>query len=301
VAGSCYSYAFQTCNCNDVYNACSIANCVGVPSSALQRECQCTSGQSGSSGGGTRDPNNNNNCQWINYSEWSGCSPASASCIQARTRECSCSSGSGNGGYGTGSTGYSSGTDSGIPFSQECGGFAVETQSCPCVRALTREAWKTQTWPENTRTSKFSCNALTWWQLINKSGTLTSWESLAVEYIAANLNTKSGAVPSTVVKNAIDASKNLLETCSWSHSTTYDASKHQAVLNGFNNGNSKYVSGFDTTDEVFATNDVTPTDSEHSSFLLFLIPTIMAIAIIGIVVILIFIKKRYTLIINTEN
>jgi hypothetical protein len=210
-------------------------------------------------------------------------------------------SGYSSGSSGTGHSSGSSGGTGGYQFSQECGGYTKESQSCDCVRPLNREAWKSQTWPDNTRTRKFKCLSTTWWQILNKIGTLSAYESLAVEYISAILNIMNGVVPPTVVQNAIDDSEDLLDKCNWSHYTTYQASKQQTVLNGFNNGNPKYVSLLDTTDEVFAMNDVTSTATEHSSsFLLILIPSIMVIAVIGIVVILVFIKKRYTLIINTE-
>jgi len=165
------------------------------------------------------------------------------------------------------------------------------TEICDCSnRSSLRysvEDWKTATWPDNTKNRTFQCSNLTWFELINKSD-LDDWESLATEYIAAQLNILTGQNYSELIED-ISSTELLLQECTWLENQTQEAQLLQTKLHNFNSDDSHNSLSLAQEDSS-NTNSASNANQSSLLFLIFIPAVILVIA--AIVVALIFIKKK---------
>jgi len=193
-------------------------------------------------------------------------------------------------------------------WSEACGGFDIlerpyteennETQDTPNpsrIMALTSEEWKncSCTWPSDTAARKFACCVLNWFEIVNKQNP-NDWESLAVEYITAELNLLNGVEPVDSLFTDLNTTSDLLDICpqNWTRDETESAIELKSRLLEFNRGGitltprlKKLTSSTEESREIIST-----TQTVNTSFLFVLIPTVASVAIIVLVGALIFLK-----------
>jgi len=164
--------------------------------------------------------------------------------------------------------------------------------------ALTSEAWKncSCTWPLDTASRKFDCCVLNWFEILNKQNP-NDWESLAVEYITAELNLLNGVDTYDSLFTDLNDTLDLLNICpqNWTRDETYTATELKSRLLEFNQGASwptpitprikKLTSSTEESRDIIST-----TETAKNSFLFVLIPTVLSVAILVLVGALIFLK-----------
>jgi len=173
-----------------------------------------------------------------------------------------------------------------------------QTTTNTSVMALSSEEWKncSCTWPLNTAERTFACCNFNWFQLLNKQNP-NDWESLAVEYITAELNLLNGAEPNNdSLYTVLNTTMDLLEICpgNWTQEQTYNAQQLKSTLQQWNEGGSW---GTPMTVRMSAGNEdekgiiIKTSGASKTSLLLVLIPTI-TVAILVFVGALIFINIK---------
>jgi hypothetical protein len=171
-----------------------------------------------------------------------------------------------------------------------------EIQACPAcqISCRNRDYWRSTYWPEGTYYNRFSCSSQTWWELVNKYSP-NCWESLAIQYIVANLNIQAGATQTYSVQTTMYYSQQLLSCCSWSRTQQYTAQNYQATLSDFNSGSSVYGMQSSNTIQAVADPDPDPEKPQPAttpSFLIIVIPACIGVFLIGLGLIIYFVKPR---------
>jgi hypothetical protein len=165
------------------------------------------------------------------------------------------------------------------------------------VMALSSEEWKncSCTWPLDTADRTLPCFNLNWSEFLNKQNP-NDWESLAVEFITANLNLLNGVVPDDdSFFTDLNTTMDLLEICpgNWTLDDTSNAQKLKSRFQQWNQGGSWEIhitARMSAGDEDSKSIITTTTGASKTSLLLVLIPTI-TVAIIVFVGALIFINR----------
>jgi hypothetical protein len=173
-----------------------------------------------------------------------------------------------------------------------------EQPSTTPVMALSSEEWKncSCTWPLDTSERTLPCCTLNWFELVNKQNP-NDWESLAVEFITAELNLLNGAKPDNdSLYTDLNTTMDLLEICpgNWTRDEAENAQELKSRLQEWNLGGSwktPITARLSVGDEVEKSIITTTTGASKTSLLLVLIPTI-TVAILVFVGALIFIKGR---------
>jgi hypothetical protein len=221
-------------------------------------------------------------CEWTNLSEWSDC----VNNTQYLTRECSCEDNQ--------SSDQSSSDESSNSYSLSCNGYTRIFQSCETdLEALSVENWQSESWPleADTQNRTFTCSDLTWYDLVQKSSLDDDWESLAVQYIAAQLNLLSGVSPSDKIYEDLQTVDTLLQNCS-SQNQTQEIQTLLSSLTDFNQGGVKKSSNAKEA-EGAAENNANSANGKANPQLLLLILIPAVLLVIGIiVVVVVFIKRR---------
>jgi len=173
-------------------------------------------------------------------------------------------------------------------------------QTTTSVMALSSEEWKncSCTWPLDTANRTLDCSNLNWFEILNKQIT-NNWESLAVEYITAELNLLNGVEPDNdTLYTDLNTTRDFLETCpgNWTREDTYNAEQMKLRLQQWNQGGSMVkpmTVRMSVGDEKTKGIITTTTGASKTSLLLVIIPTI-TVVILVFVGALIFIKGRST-------
>jgi len=168
------------------------------------------------------------------------------------------------------------------------------------VMALSSEEWKncSCTWPLDTAERTLPCCSLNWHQLLNKQNP-TNWESLAIEYITAELNLLNGVQPENdSLYTELNTTMDLLEICpgNWTLEQTYTAQQLTTSLKQWNQGGSwetPMTQRMSVEDEHSKSIITTTTGASKTSLIVILIPTV-TVAILVFVGALIWIKGRPT-------
>jgi hypothetical protein len=173
-----------------------------------------------------------------------------------------------------------------------------QTPTTTPVMALSSEEWKncSCTWPLDTADRTLPCCNLNWFELLNKQNP-NNWESLAVEFITAELNLLNGVKPDNDSLYAdLNTTSDLLEICpgNWTREDTYNAQQLKLRLQQWNQGGSwetHVTARMSAGDEN--SKSIIKTGASKISLLLVLLPTI-TVAILVFVGAFIFIKGRQT-------
>jgi hypothetical protein len=213
---------------------------------------------------------NCDNCKWANLTEWSPCKGGS----QYQTRDCSCTE------KESSNEDHESTNQKNIrsyKFSSLCNGFTRIHRSCGSEnnstnstrKVLSVESWKTATWPDanETKSRNFSgdCSKDTWFEVITKSD-YNDWDTLAAEYIAANLNILCGAASKSKISGDLSSTKDLLANCPWSDEQKSEADQVLANLREFNqDNNANFELG--SSDEKAANGQNGANEKKYSHFM----------------------------------
>lgn len=170
----------------------------------------------------------------------------------------------------------------------------VYNLTCGCKNEtlipLSAEAWKTATWPDDSQFNTFTCSNLTWFELINQTS-FNSWELLAIEVIAAELNRLSGFNLNAQLNDTIQSASDLLNNCTWTSYQTQEAQNLMAQLHYFNNDGNTY--NLNSLNQDTATNNANSAQDGAQNALLFLLFIPAVVLIVGVVVgVVIFLKRR---------
>jgi hypothetical protein len=195
-------------------------------------------------------------------------------------------------------------------WSEACSGYDIlfmplpeetdqtEQNTTTSVTALSSEEWKncSCTWPSDTADRKFDCCQLNWFELLNKQNP-NDWESLAVEYITAELNLLNGVEPDDTLYDDLNKTSDLLNICpgNWTREETYTAQQLLFRLQKFNQEDSRelpitgrFTAGGEDEKSIITTTSGTA----KTTLLLVLIPTIAVAMIVFLVGAFIFLRKR---------
>jgi len=193
-------------------------------------------------------------------------------------------------------------------WSEACGGFDIlerpyteendtqETLNPSKIMAQTSEVWKncSCTWPLDTASRKFPCCVLNWFEIVNKQNP-NDWESLAVEYITAELNLLNGVDPYESLSADLNATLDLLAICpqNWTTVVTESATALKSRLLEFNQGGTWSTS---LTPRITSSNEasrvgITTTQTSKTFLLFVIIPTVLSVAIIVLVGAIIFLNR----------
>jgi hypothetical protein len=185
-------------------------------------------------------------------------------------------------------------------WSEACGGFDIiernftieinntlNTTTPSGILALNSEVWKncSCTWPLDTADRTFECCVLNWFEIINKQNP-NDWESLAVQYITATLNLLNGVEPDDdSLYTDLNATHDILDVCpgNWTRDETYRAQELKARLEEFNhdgNWSTPMVNRISVSNEDKRQIISTTETPKNSHFLLFLIPTVLSVAVV---------------------
>jgi len=133
------------------------------------------------------------------------------------------------------------------------------------------------------------CSSLNWFEIINKNESLTDWESLAVEFVAVELNIMSGVCPNQI-SDYLERARDLLAYCTWSTDQSDEANNIQTYLSNYNN-NERINSLVSGNEQDASTNNNSMNSSSLALLLSILIPGII-LTIVAITATVIYIKKR---------
>jgi hypothetical protein len=263
------------------------------------------------------------NCTWTNLTDWTDCNRTSSmdnstvddnnrerNSTQCMKRQCSCRQIMDDCDNMNMNNENSSLSDiynfTSPTWSEACGGFDIlernytevnnDTQETPNpnrIMALTSESWKncSCTWPLDTADRYFTCCVLNWYEILNKQNP-NDWESLAVEYISAELNLLNGVESFDALLTDLNTTLDLLNICpqNWTPVETSSALELKARLLEFNQGGSTPMTSRLSSSNEDSRDIITTNDTPKTSFLIVLIPTVLSVAILVLVGALIFLK-----------
>jgi len=206
----------SACSCGLATSTCDIQNCVGIPPSNPPIACTPCS------------------CAWVetNSSCNATCNSSSSRTAYGTvtiTRNCVCNNVESDPSMCSGS----------LPTVEVVQCTKACNTSSPCApvsQCKTAEQWKTETWPDGCASRSLgSCYPQqTWYDVICKTPPLSVQDTLAVQYVCANLNIENGVCPSSSITDVISSCKDLLNDCSWTSDQTSCANDYSQSLYSFN-------------------------------------------------------------------